>query len=111
MVEELINLIDGRWDVALIKSLFWPVDVHRILFQFIGTGRIWLLGTSTETDYSQSNRHFIVNGNPNSGPGLLHHQQEDWGWTQCGRNFGNYRLPARRKFLHGERCMAVFHAM
>jgi hypothetical protein len=31
MVEELISPIDGRWDEALIRSLFWPEDVHRIL--------------------------------------------------------------------------------
>jgi hypothetical protein len=30
-VDELINPIDGRWDVELIRSLFWSVDVHRIL--------------------------------------------------------------------------------
>ena len=38
-VEELINRIDGRWDVQLIRSLFWPVDVHRILQIPIYSGR------------------------------------------------------------------------
>ena len=30
-VDELINPINGRWDEELIRSLFWSVDVHRIL--------------------------------------------------------------------------------
>jgi hypothetical protein len=30
-VEELINPIDGRWDVELIRSLLWLIDVHMIL--------------------------------------------------------------------------------
>ena len=38
-VDELINPIDGRWDEALIRSLFWSVDVHRILQIPIYSGR------------------------------------------------------------------------
>lgn len=30
-VSELINPITDTWDVELIRSLFWDVDVHRIL--------------------------------------------------------------------------------
>jgi hypothetical protein len=30
-VDELINPVTGDWDDDLIKSFFWPVDVHRIL--------------------------------------------------------------------------------
>jgi ribonuclease HI len=30
-VEELINPVDGTWDEELIKDIFWPIDVHRIL--------------------------------------------------------------------------------
>jgi len=30
-VDKLINPINGRWDEELIRSLFWSVDVHRIL--------------------------------------------------------------------------------
>lgn len=30
-VNELISPIDGRWDEQLIRSMFWPVDAHRIL--------------------------------------------------------------------------------
>jgi ribonuclease HI len=30
-VSDLINPIDGQWDSALIESIFWPVDAHRIL--------------------------------------------------------------------------------
>jgi len=30
-VDELIKPVNGRWDEALIRSLFWPVDVIRIL--------------------------------------------------------------------------------
>ena len=37
-VAELINPVDGRWDVNLIQSIFWPVDVHRILQIPIGHG-------------------------------------------------------------------------
>ena len=39
MVGELINPIDGRWDVNLLRSLFWPVDVYRILHIPIYSGR------------------------------------------------------------------------
>ena len=38
-VAELINPVDGRWDVNLIQSIFWPVDVHRILQVPIGHNR------------------------------------------------------------------------
>ncbi|KAG2540904.1 hypothetical protein PVAP13_9NG588514 [Panicum virgatum] len=38
-VDELINPIDGRWDEEMIRSLFWPVDVHRILQIPIYDGR------------------------------------------------------------------------
>ena len=37
-VDELISPIDGRWDIQLIRSLFWPVDVHRILQILIRNG-------------------------------------------------------------------------
>ena len=30
-VDELINPIDSTWDVELVKSIFWNVDVNRIL--------------------------------------------------------------------------------
>ena len=30
-VEELINPYTGQWDENLIQTVFWPVDVHRIL--------------------------------------------------------------------------------
>lgn len=31
-MDELINPLDGRWDVELIiRSPFWPLDVNRIL--------------------------------------------------------------------------------
>ena len=39
MVDELISPIDRRWDIQLIRSLFWPVDVHRILQILIYNGR------------------------------------------------------------------------
>jgi len=39
MVDELINPVDGRWDIELIQSIFWPVDVHRIIQFPIGHGR------------------------------------------------------------------------
>jgi len=38
-VEELINPIDTTWDVDLIKSIFWSVDVPRILEIPITPGR------------------------------------------------------------------------
>lgn len=38
-VNDLISPIDGRWDEQLIHSLFWPVDVHRILQIPIFNGR------------------------------------------------------------------------
>jgi hypothetical protein len=38
-VDEFINPIDGRWDEELIRSLFWSVDVHRILQIPIYSGR------------------------------------------------------------------------
>ena len=38
-VEELINPIDGRCNVELIRSLFWPIDVARILQSPIYSGR------------------------------------------------------------------------
>ena len=37
--ELIISPIDGRWDIQLIRSLFWPVDVHRILQIPIYNGR------------------------------------------------------------------------
>ena len=30
-VEELIDSYTGQWDETLIRDVFWPVDVHRIL--------------------------------------------------------------------------------
>ena len=30
-VDELINPIDSTWDVELVKSIFWNVDVNRIM--------------------------------------------------------------------------------
>jgi ribonuclease HI len=30
-VSDLINPIDGQWDLDLIESIFWPIDVQRIL--------------------------------------------------------------------------------
>lgn len=38
-VDELISPIDRRWDVQLIKSLFWPADQNRILQIPIHAGR------------------------------------------------------------------------
>jgi hypothetical protein len=29
-VSDLINPIDGQWDVELINDIFWPIDAHRI---------------------------------------------------------------------------------
>ena len=29
-VDDLINPVDATWDVDLVKSFFWPVDVNRI---------------------------------------------------------------------------------
>ena len=95
-VEELINLIDGRWDVELIRSLFWPVDVHRILqIPIYSDGRIWWPGISIAMDYSQSNQHISVNGHPNSGLGLLHHWQEGLARIHCGRNSESFPFLAR----------------
>ena len=39
MVDELISPIDRRWDIQLIRSLFWSFDVHRILQILIYNGR------------------------------------------------------------------------
>lgn len=30
-MDELISSVDGRWDEALIRALFWSTDVNRIL--------------------------------------------------------------------------------
>jgi hypothetical protein len=30
-VSYIVDPIDGTWDEELIESIFWPVDVHRIL--------------------------------------------------------------------------------
>jgi hypothetical protein len=30
-VDDLINPVDTIWDVDLVKSIFWPIDVNRIL--------------------------------------------------------------------------------
>jgi len=38
-VDELINPVIGSWDIDLIRSLFWPVDVQRILQIPIHIGR------------------------------------------------------------------------
>jgi hypothetical protein len=38
-VDELINPIDSTWDVELVKSIFWNVDVNRILQIPITLGR------------------------------------------------------------------------
>jgi hypothetical protein len=38
-VDELINPIDGQWDVQLINDIFWPIDAHRILQIPIANGR------------------------------------------------------------------------
>jgi len=38
-VEELINPVDGNWDEQMIRDLFWPVDVHRILQIPLSAGR------------------------------------------------------------------------
>jgi len=38
-VEELINPADATWDVDLVKSIFWPIDVPLILQIPITSGR------------------------------------------------------------------------
>jgi hypothetical protein len=38
-VDELINPINSTWDVDLLKAIFWPTDVYRILQIPITSGR------------------------------------------------------------------------
>ena len=38
-VDDLINPVDATWDVDLVKSIFWPVDVNRILQISLTLGR------------------------------------------------------------------------
>ena len=38
-VDKLINPIDSTWDVRLVSSIFWDVDVNRILQIPITSGR------------------------------------------------------------------------
>lgn len=38
-VEELINPVDGNWDEEMIRDMFWPVDIHRILQIPLVSGR------------------------------------------------------------------------
>jgi hypothetical protein len=85
--------VDGSWDEDLIKSLFWPVEVHFLSFKFLShqEERILLHGTTTGIVCSQSGLLITLNGNIN----LKEEEQEKEGMqveceiTRCGTDYGS----------------------
>lgn len=110
-VNELISPIDGRWDEQLIRSLFWPVDAHRILQIPIFNGREDVVAWhhnrnglfSVRSAYHCQWQHKYGRGNNNAGAG-------DTSLCAVWRQLWKLSVPSKIKIFGCEFSTVVYHA-
>ena len=110
-VSELIDPLNGEWDEALIRSIFWPVDAERILEIPLYHGREVLVAWHYNRNGLFSVRSAYHLQWENKYTGRLGEQGAgDVERDQFGRVFGNLKCQQRSIYSDGVHSKVLSHA-